>query len=122
MNEIYYKLVRPDNNRLISLNGYSNYCLEYKVGEWTVPKDKNSLLYIFEDITFAKWFKRAYGSNTKLFECEVRTPIKFSFVSYCSYSYFWEEYRLVSYLPFGCIRGPSGTMCCEAVKLLTKVD
>ena len=74
-----YKIVQEYDDEYFSFNSYPGekhidigICREYRLGEWTRPKEGNGPLCVFGLLEDAEQFMDVYGeSNCYIFECEI---------------------------------------------------
>lgn len=136
---MYYKVCRAKEDKLYSAIGPSyfdsdyNYIsseIEYVVGKFIYPKIPGSNLMVFENLIDARNFNFPNDSLI-IFECEVKSPSK-SGLFFGRYGDFRDNFLQAAaniYRNKECHRMtkddiggmPSGTVFCEAVKLIRKV-
>lgn len=113
----YYSYLANYSRPLIDLS--SKYVLEYKVGEWTYPKIKNSKLFMFASYQAAETYK---GEFTHVFLCEAKNPtwaalmLLFTKVSDASVEKWWAGNEGAY-----CNKVPEHTKYADAIKILEEV-
>lgn len=120
-----YRVVRVlEDGTLTSVVAYkfNGWSVEHKLGQWTRPNIKQSLLFVFDTKDNAlSWAHKIFlskGVAIRVYSCHVKglKPLIF----YCMYPdlwrQFWQHSRRISPEPT-----PLGTKGAEAVKLLKQV-
>jgi len=121
MAEKYYKVVNKflDSARASEWDGFS---IKYKIGEFVYPTLKNSKLFVFDNLESAKDF--AYKDWDKIFECEVVNPSKAKYMAtfVSCIEDFWAAKNRKESVKGYADKAVSGTIFCDAVKLIKKVE
>lgn len=93
------------------------FTVEYTVGEWVRPKIKDSKLFVFKELYYAKTFMP--GRIKKIWRCEIQNPSpapEMILLTSRDISCFWQPDYQLNYL--NSIDTPYGSLCCDAIKLL----
>lgn len=128
MPKLYYKVVKEIPSGLRSVNISAT--IIYEVGKWVLPKILWSKLFVFADYSDAKSFireKLLESNQWRIYSCQVQNPSKIRHIV-SSFDYgltkFWKLHKnkkKISHLG-GVYPAPYGTVICDAVKLIERVN
>lgn len=127
MSKIYYKVVQR-NLQSCSLSAYfpSSFRVTYKIGQFVRPNVSKTKLFIFENLEDAEKFRNneCCGSIWDIYSCEVKNPSKPKYIAWISnIAEFWKIKFNHKKISDEVGKEPiTGTVFCDAVKLLEKVS
>lgn len=116
---MYYKVVSVNHNRMYSYIWHHEYAVEYIENEWVKPNIGK--LFAFNSFDSALHFYTADGDaeeQYEIWECEVENPIEANYISWlwANLESFWSGDKR------NIVPAPKGTMNCDAIKLIRKVE